>query len=179
MPDALVVLHGLDDGLLFGDGAGQRLLAVNVLLVPGGLDGHQGVPMVRHGQHDGINVGPRHQFAVIVVSLAALVLVMLVDLADQVFEVVLVHVAGGHHPASGKARNELVLPFPMPPHPTIPRAIRAEGAGWPARPSAALERMVGKARTAPVKPRNWRRLTLVAGDGCCIFIRREANRMYS
>ena len=33
LPDALVLLDGFDDGLLLGNGAGERLLAVDVLLV--------------------------------------------------------------------------------------------------------------------------------------------------
>ena len=71
LPDALVLLDGFDDGLLLGNGAGERFLAVDVLLVLGGFGGDQGVPIVRHGEHDGVNVLAGHHFAVIVVGLGS------------------------------------------------------------------------------------------------------------
>ena len=40
LPDDVVLLHGLDDGLLLGDGAGERLFAVDVLFAVGGRGGH-------------------------------------------------------------------------------------------------------------------------------------------
>ena len=107
LPDALVLLHGFDNGLLLGNGAGQRFLAVNVLLVPGGFDGDQGMPMVRHGQHHGVNVLARHHLAVIVVGLAVLVLVMAVDLVQRLLEMVLVQVAGGDDLAVFHAQKRL------------------------------------------------------------------------
>ena len=99
LPDAVVGLHGPDNGLLLGNGAGERFLSVNVLLLPGGLDGRQRVPMIRHGQHDRVNIPPGHQLAVILIRLAALVLIMAVDLAGEVLQMLAIHIAGGDHPA--------------------------------------------------------------------------------
>ena len=87
----------MDNRLLFGDRAGERLLAVDVLLLPCCLDCRQSMPMVRHRQHDGINIAAGQQLAVIVVSLAAGVLVMTVDLVHERLQVLPVHVAGGDY----------------------------------------------------------------------------------
>ena len=59
LPDDVVLLHGPDDGLLFGDGAGERLLAVNVFLARGGFGGDDGVPVIGNGDHDGVDVVAR------------------------------------------------------------------------------------------------------------------------
>src|SRR5579884_830255 len=69
----------MDDCLLFGNGARQWFFTVNVLLAIGSLDGHQRVPVIGNGEHDGVNVRAGHHFAIIVVRFAILVLVMAVD----------------------------------------------------------------------------------------------------
>ena len=148
LPDALVLLDGFDDGLLLGDGAGQRFLAVDVLLVLGGFGGDQGVPIVRHGQHDGVDVLAGHHLAVIVVGLAVLVLVVAVDLVQGLLEMVLVQVAGGDDLASFRPRSSFVLPGPCMPQPTTPTTMRSEGLLRPSWPRALAGMMVGAA-TAP------------------------------
>src|SRR5439155_1106445 len=79
LPDALILLDRFDDRLLFSDGSRQRLLAIDVLAVFGGLGRDERVPMVGDSEHDGINVFAGHHLAVIVVSLAILILVMPID----------------------------------------------------------------------------------------------------
>jgi hypothetical protein len=81
--------------LLFRNGPGERLFSVNVFLVVGRFRGHQGVPMIRNGQHDRVDVGSGHHFAVIVVRFAILVLVMAVDPVESGLQMVFVQVAGG------------------------------------------------------------------------------------
>jgi len=83
LPDALVFLDGADDGLLFGDGAGEGLFTINIFFLIGGFDGNERVPMVRHGEHEGVNVVAGHQLAVIVVGFAVFVAVMAVDLVQR------------------------------------------------------------------------------------------------
>jgi hypothetical protein len=51
--------------------------------------------MVRHGQHDGIDVRPLHQFAIIVIRLAILILVTPVNGIDHGGQMLLIHVADG------------------------------------------------------------------------------------
>ena len=55
------------------------------------------MPMIRHGQHDGINVLAGHHLAVIVVGLAVLVLVVAVDCVHRLLEMLIVQVAGGDY----------------------------------------------------------------------------------
>src|ERR1041385_1212847 len=69
-------MHGLHNGLLFGDGAGERLLAVYIFAIFCGFGSCQRVPMVGNGDHDSINIFARHHFSVIVVTLAVLVPIM-------------------------------------------------------------------------------------------------------
>ena len=66
LPDDVVLLHGADDGLLFGDGAGQRLFAVDVLLARCGFGGDDGVPVIGDGDHDGVDIVARKHLAVVV-----------------------------------------------------------------------------------------------------------------
>ena len=97
LPNALVRLDGLHNGLLFGDGAGKRFLPVNVLLIPGRLGGDERVPMIRHGEHHRVDVRAGHHLAVIVIGFAVLVFVFLVNLVRGRFQVILVDVAGSDH----------------------------------------------------------------------------------
>src|ERR1019366_1056439 len=111
LPDAAVGLNGADNGLLFSDCAGERFLTVDILLLPGSLDCGQGMPMVREGQHDGVNVAPRHQLPIIMIRLAAGVLVMAVDLLHERVEVRLVHVARGNHLAFLQGKERIGVPI--------------------------------------------------------------------
>ena len=70
LPDAVVLLHSLHNGLLLGYRAGKRFLGINVFLVAGGFGGNQFVPMVGNSQHDSVDVFPRHHLPKIVVGLA-------------------------------------------------------------------------------------------------------------
>ena len=68
LPDDIVLLDGADDGLLLANGAGEGFLSVNVFLAGGGLGGDDGVPLIRYGDHDGVDVVAREQLAVVVVG---------------------------------------------------------------------------------------------------------------
>jgi hypothetical protein len=81
---------------LFGNCPRQGLLAVDVLLLSGGLGGHERMPVVRHRQHDGVDVRARHHFPVIVVRFAILVVVMVVDGVHRRLQMVLVQITCGH-----------------------------------------------------------------------------------
>lgn len=95
LPDALIFLHGSDDGLLLGDGAGEGFLAVDVFALLCGFNGDDAVPVVREGEHDGVDVLAGHQLPVVVVGLAVGVLVIAVDGAGGGGEVLFVDVTGG------------------------------------------------------------------------------------
>ena len=53
--DAVVLLHGIDDGVGLVDGAGHRLLAVDIFAGGGGVDGHLGMPVIGRGDADNID----------------------------------------------------------------------------------------------------------------------------
>ena len=59
LPDDVVLVDRANDGLLFGDGAGERLFAVDVFLARGGFGGDDGVPVIGDGDHDGVDVVAR------------------------------------------------------------------------------------------------------------------------
>ncbi len=63
LPDDVVLLHRFDDSLLLADGAGERFFAVDVFLAIGGRRGKQGMPLVRNGDHDGVDVVAGDHFA--------------------------------------------------------------------------------------------------------------------
>ena len=63
------VLGDLDHGLALVDGEGERLLAVDVLLFAHGLDGDEGVPVVGHGDGDGVDVRVVQQLSEVLVAL--------------------------------------------------------------------------------------------------------------
>ncbi len=95
MPDDVVLLDGADDGLLFGDGAGQGLFAVDVLFPRGGRGGKNGMPVVGYGDHDGVDIVAGHQLAIVVIGFAVGVAVFAVDCIDGGLKVVFVDVACG------------------------------------------------------------------------------------
>ena len=66
LPDDVVLMHGADDGLLLGDGAGEWLFAVDVFFARGGFSGDDGVPVIGDGDHDGVDVVARDHLAVVV-----------------------------------------------------------------------------------------------------------------
>ena len=86
-------LGDLDDGLSFIDGQSQRLLAVDVFAFAERVDGDEGVPVIGHGDGDGVNVFVIEQGAEVAVALR-LEAVFLHHL-QAVFEEALVHVASG------------------------------------------------------------------------------------
>ena len=88
-------MYGANNGLLFGDGAGQRLFAVDIFLARCGLSGDDGVPMIGNGDHDGVDIVARHHLAVIVVGGAVLIAVVGVDGVDSLLQMVLLDVACG------------------------------------------------------------------------------------
>src|SRR6266567_2633855 len=139
LPDEVEFLYRLHDGLLLDNGARQRLFAVDVLTVFRRLDRDQGMPMVRHSEHDGINVLARHHLAIIMIRFAVLVLVMAVDRVEGGLQVLLVNVASGHNLAVRVAEEGPGVAWPLHP-PTDDahrdaigrrrRATAAQGAGW-------------------------------------------------
>ncbi len=54
--DAVVLDHGIDDGVGLGDGLGHGLFAVDVFLGGGGVDADLGVPVVRRGDADHVDL---------------------------------------------------------------------------------------------------------------------------
>ena len=71
LADALVTQDGVAHGQGFVRVQGHRLLQVDVLARLDGQDGHQGVPVRRRGDDDGIDVGPGQQIAKIAISFGA------------------------------------------------------------------------------------------------------------
>ena len=63
--DAVVLLHGIDDGVGLVDGLGHRLFAVDVLAGAGGVDGHLGVPVVGRGDADHVHLLEVEHLAVV------------------------------------------------------------------------------------------------------------------
>ena len=110
----MMFLDGFDDVLLFDNGAGQRFFAIDVLAAPQGLGGDQFVPVIRHGQHDGVNVVARHHFAVIVAGLAVLVFIKLVDFVDGALQMAPVQIAGGNHLAVLGVQKLIGVVRPLP-----------------------------------------------------------------
>jgi hypothetical protein len=102
LPDEMIVLDRFDDGLLFSDGSGERLFAVNILLVPSRFER---MPMIGHRQHDGVDIGPRHHLPVIVVGFAVVVLLLSVDGCERFREVILVDVRTRQHLTIGLAHE--------------------------------------------------------------------------
>ena len=101
LPDALILLHGSHDGLLLGNGSGERLFTVDVLAVFRGFDGGERVPVVRDGDHDSVDVLARHDLAVVVIAFAVLVLVGAVDGVERLLQIAFVDVTGRHDLAVG------------------------------------------------------------------------------
>jgi hypothetical protein len=65
--------------------------------------------MIGHGDHDGINIGPRQQVAKIVAGFAILIVVMFIDYTHQVMEVILVHIARGNDPAIRMGQKRICI----------------------------------------------------------------------
>ena len=97
LPDDVVLVHGANDGLLFGDSAGERLFAVDVFLARGGFGGDDGVPVIGDGDHDGVDVVTRDDLAVVVDGGAVLVAIVGVDGVDGGLQVIFLDIAGGNN----------------------------------------------------------------------------------
>ena len=87
----------MDNGLLLGNGFRQRLFAIDIFFAARGLGGDQCVPMIRHRDHDGVNVIARQQFPVIMITFAVLGLIMVVDHADRILQMIGVQITRRHH----------------------------------------------------------------------------------
>jgi len=112
LPNYAVLLNRLYDGLLLDNGAGERFFTVDVLLPVGRFGGQQGVPMVRHSDHDRVNIVAGQEFAVVVVCLAILVAVAGVDGIHSGPEVVGLDVAGRDDLAIGLIEEDLGVARP-------------------------------------------------------------------
>src|SRR6266705_3072999 len=71
------------------------------------------MPMVRHSEHDGINVLARHHLAIIMIRFAVLVLVMAVDRVEGGLQGLLVNVASGHNLAVRVAEEGPGVAWPL------------------------------------------------------------------
>jgi len=71
----LVLPGGVDHAAAFHDGQRQRLLAVDVLPRLTGVNGHQGVPMVRDGDDDPIEILALQQFPIVPITFGLTLLV--------------------------------------------------------------------------------------------------------
>ena len=91
----LFFLDSAHDGLLFGDGFGEGLFAVDVLFAVGGGGGDQGMPVIGNGDHDGVDVVALDHLAKVVIGLAVGVTVSGVDGVDGGLQMGGVDVAGG------------------------------------------------------------------------------------
>ena len=97
LPDAFVLLHGAHDGLLFRDGAGERLFAIDVFLRIRRRHGKQSVPVIGHRKHHGVDVRARKHLAKIVIRFAISVAVILVDGVHGLLQRTLVQIARGDY----------------------------------------------------------------------------------
>ncbi len=173
-------LTAADDGLLlFRDGLGQGLFAVNIFFVVGGFNGDERMPMVRHGQHDGINIIARHHFAVIPVARAILVAVMAVDRVECRVQMMRVEIAGGTDHLAITLREErsrVARPLHAPTDDAQRDAFRR------GRPVSAAER-AGRDdggqgdKAEPAVARKWRRVIPGRDEG--FFIIDWAVRIYT
>ena len=90
--DALVLERGSHHGAAFADGVGERLLDEDVLARLAGVDGGQGVPVVRRGHHHGVEIFALQKLAEIV-ELLGLVPLRLLDGRGGGIEVRLIEIA--------------------------------------------------------------------------------------
>ena len=96
LPDPAVALDGLAHGAALAELVEEGLLAVDVEPGPGGGDGQDGVPVVGHGDRDGVEVAAEQELAEIVVGGAIRVAVLFIDDALGLLQMVFVEVADGH-----------------------------------------------------------------------------------
>src|SRR5262249_27472703 len=97
LPDDPALLDRSDDGLLFCNCPRKRFFSVYVLAAARGFAGHQLMPLIRDGDHHRVDVVARKQFAVVVVTFTIVVLVVVVDGVNALFQVRIVEVADGHN----------------------------------------------------------------------------------
>jgi hypothetical protein len=71
LEDALVPPHGVHHGSRFADGVGEGFFAVNILARSCRFDGNDGVPVLGHGDEDGVDVFALKQLAEVQIGCAA------------------------------------------------------------------------------------------------------------
>ena len=96
LPDDIVLFNGAHDRLLLGNGAGQRLLTVDIFFAVRGRNRYQRMPVIGHRNHHRVNIVARQQFAIVVIGLAILVPIARVDGVDCGLQMILVQIAGGN-----------------------------------------------------------------------------------
>ena len=102
--------------MLFSDGVRQGLFAVDVFFAPGGLGGDDLMPVVGHGDHDGVNIVASQQLAVIVIALAVLVAVCVIDLLDGSLQMIGIDIARGDYLAVRQCQEGFRIAGPLPAH---------------------------------------------------------------
>ena len=115
--DASIAFGGPHDGASFGHRVGEGLLAVDVLAGAHRRDREQRVGMVGRGDHRGVQVVPRQQFAVVAIGLAdarlALFGVELVHRLAGRLGAGVVHVADGQHLHSRVVEEGVQIAAPL------------------------------------------------------------------
>jgi hypothetical protein len=92
----IVLLDCRNDRLSLREGMGHGLLAIDVLLVVGRLDATLGMPVIRGGYTDCIDLLISEKLPEVAVALAVIVLVALVDLVLGMSHVVIVNITDSH-----------------------------------------------------------------------------------
>ena len=105
LPDAPVLGHSRNHSPALPQIMAERLLPINILTRPKGRNGGNGVPMVRRGHRNHINVVPGHQLAKILVAGAVLVVVLRVDPLAGALTSIAVHIVNRQHLAARIAQE--------------------------------------------------------------------------
>ena len=113
----MILLDGAHDGLLFGNRVRQRLFAVDIFLASRSLGGDNLMPVVGHGDHDGIDIVTSQQLAIIVVALAVLVPVSVINLLDGSLQMIGINIARSDHLAVRQGQEGFRVARPLPSHP--------------------------------------------------------------
>lgn len=96
LPDAVVAFDRVAESAALGQAVGEGLFAVDIEAGAGGRDGEDGMPVVGHGDRDGVEVAAGIKLPKIRVSRAVFVPILLVNDILRFLEMLLVDIADSH-----------------------------------------------------------------------------------
>ena len=97
LPDQTIFFQGINHGPTFNQGVGKGFLAIDMYTGICAGNGRNGMPVVRQGNHHGVNIAAGHNFFEITVGFTILIVVIPIHKIPARFKVFLINITNGNN----------------------------------------------------------------------------------